>query len=126
MRRKPNDLGTETMPIEHVSRAKKGAARALLLAFTGQGFLGHGRCEIPKEGLILGRKTSMFDGVLLDDPQVSRKHAEVRWEGGQLLIVDLGSRNRTCVNGRAILDRSPLGFGDVIRLGHSLLVVSSP
>ncbi len=37
--------------------------------------------------------------VVLSDPEVSRKHAQIRHEGGRYVLVDLGSKNGTLVNG---------------------------
>ena len=39
--------------------------------------------------------------VVLDDPNVSRRHAQVRREGDAVFVVDLGSTNGTRVNGVA-------------------------
>lgn len=40
--------------------------------------------------------------IVLPDPEVSRKHAQIRHEGGRYVLVDLGSRNGTQVNGRRV------------------------
>ena len=57
---------------------------------------------------------------MLDDANVSRKHAEVRPSGGSWTVRDLGSTNGVKVNGRRI-DTGPqsLKRGDVIELGTS-------
>jgi EAL domain-containing protein (putative c-di-GMP-specific phosphodiesterase class I) len=58
---------------------------------------------------------------------VSKEHAEIRQDGGQLVLRDLGSRNGTFVNGNRIERDTPLKNGDVLhfanqefRLGYSL------
>jgi hypothetical protein len=54
--------------------------------------------------------------VTLDDPNVSRRHAELRREGGAWIVSDLGSTNGIKVNGRRVNDH-PLTPGDDITLG---------
>lgn len=49
-------------------------------------------------------------------PGVSARHARVVVEGGRPLLEDLGSRNGTLVNGRAVA-RAVLDHGDVFELG---------
>lgn len=58
--------------------------------------------------------------VTLNDPNVSRRHAEIR-PGSELTIVDLGSTNGTKVNGLRIEGERVLVDGDIISLGSSHL-----
>jgi pSer/pThr/pTyr-binding forkhead associated (FHA) protein len=56
---------------------------------------------------------------------VSRRHAELYWHDGRLLLVDLGSTNGTQLNGRALTTSGPrqpgvpveLAAGDRLRFG---------
>jgi hypothetical protein len=57
----------------------------------------------------------------LDDPGVSRRHAEVRVNGNDAEIIDLGSTNGIRVNGRAV-PSARLVDGDRIDLGSTSLV----
>jgi hypothetical protein len=59
--------------------------------------------------------------ITLPDPGVSRRHAEVRREGDEVFLIDLGSTNGTSVNGRAI-ERIRLSKGDRIALGRTTMV----
>jgi len=59
--------------------------------------------------------------IQLADPNVSRKHAEVRQEGAAYWAVDLDSTNGMEVNGRR-LKRAKLRQGDTITLGSTELV----
>jgi hypothetical protein len=59
--------------------------------------------------------------IRLDDTGVSRNHAEVRREGDDVVLVDLGSTNGTTVNGRPV-ERVRLTPGDRIELGRCVLV----
>ena len=55
--------------------------------------------------------------VVVDDRQVSRKHATLRLASGVLSIEDLGSRNGTLVNGRALMkDTARIGAGDAVEV----------
>jgi pSer/pThr/pTyr-binding forkhead associated (FHA) protein len=54
--------------------------------------------------------------VTLDDPNVSRRHAELRREGANWVVSDLGSTNGVKVNGHRVNDH-PLTPGDQITLG---------
>ncbi|MCO7221101.1 DUF3662 and FHA domain-containing protein [Klenkia sp. PcliD-1-E] len=68
---------------------------------------------------VIGRGTEA--DIRLPDTGVSRKHVDVVLEGPVASVQDLGSTNGTLVNGRRV-GRQPLSDGDVIRIGHSVLV----
>ena len=68
--------------------------------------------------MVLGRSRDC--DVVLDDPNVSRRHAELRREGDGWVIADLGSTNGVKLNGRQV-DEAPLEAGDEITLGLSRL-----
>ncbi len=79
-----------------------------------------GRTELlGSGGATLGR--SREADIVLDDTNVSRKHAEVRPSGGSWTVRDLGSTNGVKVNGRRLDPNRPqsLKRGDVIELGTS-------
>jgi len=77
-----------------------------------------GRTELlGSGGGVLGR--SREADVVLDDANVSRKHAEIRPSGGSWTVRDLGSTNGVKVNGRRIDGAQSLKPGDVIELGTS-------
>jgi ABC-type multidrug transport system ATPase subunit len=58
--------------------------------------------------------------VVLADPLVSRRHAELRPDGSGWRIVDLSSGNGTFVNGRRVAE-APVAADDIVGIGHSLL-----
>ncbi|MDP9221098.1 MAG: FHA domain-containing protein [Actinomycetota bacterium] len=62
--------------------------------------------------------------VRLDDPGVSRRHAELRLSGPAVVLVDLGSTNGTSVNDERV-ERRDLVDGDRIRVGSSDLAFRS-
>ncbi len=72
--------------------------------------------RVPLEGrpVTIGRLDSC--DVVLNDPTVSRHHAEVRREGDGFDLIDLDSRNGTRVNGYGIT-RQRLADGDDLLIG---------
>ncbi|MDQ3875480.1 MAG: DUF3662 and FHA domain-containing protein [Actinomycetota bacterium] len=72
------------------------------------------RYEVEKRRVVLGRSREC--DIQLADPNVSRRHAELRQEGTTYWIVDLDSTNGTVINGRR-LKRAKLQDGDTITLG---------
>lgn len=51
------------------------------------------------------------------DPWLSRDHARLRLQGERWLVEDVGSRNGSFLNGRALSEARILGHGDIITLG---------
>jgi hypothetical protein len=74
---------------------------------------------IDKLSTLIGRSKDC--DVTLADPNVSRRHAEVRQEGTAYWILDLGSTNGLTVNGRR-QQRAKLANEDRITLGSTELV----
>lgn len=70
--------------------------------------------------LILGRQGADF---IIDDPEVSRRHARVRPAGAGLEIQDLGSLNGTLVNGVLITQPTLLLAGDIVEIAGTRLEV---
>jgi len=68
--------------------------------------------------IIIGRSSDL-DMVLVED-MVSRKHAKISTQAGQITIQDLGSTNGTFVNGEKI-KRVRLKEGDRILIGTSII-----
>jgi hypothetical protein len=76
------------------------------------------RVRLGDEPAVIGRIPEC--AVPLSDPQVSRRHAEVRREDFGFKVVDLGSTNGTQVNGVTVKEQS-LSDGDVIVVGSTSL-----
>jgi hypothetical protein len=66
--------------------------------------------------LVIGRKNA---DLMIDDAEVSRRHAAVRLKDGQLEVEDLGSANGTFVNGSKIEGPVKVGGGAKIRVGQT-------
>src|SRR5262249_28234202 len=64
----------------------------------------------------IGRSTS--NNVFIDDPDVSRHHAEIQRLGNNYMLIDLGSVNGTWLNSRRITVPRDLEDGDQIRIGN--------
>jgi hypothetical protein len=73
------------------------------------------RLVVPANGAVIGR--SRDSDIVLDDSNVSRRHAEISPSGRSWLIQDLGSTNGVRVNGRQVDGPHPLESGDRIELG---------
>ena len=82
---------------------------------------GSSRTYLVQEGTnIIGRGTDV--DFRLPDMGVSRRHAEVMWDGRDAVLVDLHSTNGTTVNDTDI-ENWLLADGDVIKVGHSYIEV---
>lgn len=56
------------------------------------------------------------------DTGVSRRHANIEWDGDVALLVDLRSTNGTVVNGNPVTEWQ-LAHGDIVRVGHTDIAV---
>ncbi len=63
---------------------------------------------------VIGRSSDC--DIVVGDPNVSRRHAEIRRMGRGFSLVDLGSTNGTEVNGQRVTETSLMN-GDVIGVG---------
>src|SRR5712691_2215458 len=75
--------------------------------------------EIDKQRFVLGRSKDC--DIQLADPNVSRRHAELRQEGSAYWLIDLDSTNGSMVNGRRTA-RAKLESGDTITIGSTELL----
>jgi len=78
----------------------------------------------PGAELLIGRDSARCQ-VILQEPRVSATHAAVRFDGGQILVRDMGSNNGTLVNGNRIAPNvnTPVPPGSVLRFGPVEFVV---
>ncbi len=67
----------------------------------------------------IGRR--LDNQIILEDPHVSRTHAQLRWRDGRFVLFDLGSTSGTKVNGRPVKQHTLLP-GDVITIGPVRMV----
>jgi hypothetical protein len=77
------------------------------------------RHAIDSNRVVIGRSREC--DIQLADPNVSRRHAELRREGSAFWLVDLGSTNGIDVNGRR-QHRTKLSDGDRVTIGTTEVV----
>jgi hypothetical protein len=102
--------GRHVEPLEERARTRQQTALVLM---------GGRRLVVGPAGVTMGR--SRQSDIMVDDPNVSRTHAEIRPRGGSWVLTDLNSTNGTRLNGRRLQGAEVLKPGDEIELGTSLL-----
>jgi pSer/pThr/pTyr-binding forkhead associated (FHA) protein len=73
-----------------------------------------------KNTLVLGRQAG--SDLVVQDPRVSRRHAEIASVDGACVVRDLNSANGTWVNDALVASDQRLHDGDVIRVGSTVFV----
>ncbi|MHC4079197.1 MAG: trypsin-like peptidase domain-containing protein, partial [Planctomycetota bacterium] len=75
------------------------------------------RLQVGEAGLSIGRDPQNELALAQSEfPTVSANHVRLNVRGGELVLLDLGSRNGTLVDGQPVAERS-LQHGDVFQLG---------
>jgi FHA domain-containing protein len=106
-----------TQPTEAASLADLGVEREVaVLSWSG------GRAVLGQRRSVLGR--SRDADVQIDDPNVSRRHAEIVQEGSAYWLVDLGSTNGIEVDGKRV-QRARLDDGSHFTLGETTVAFST-
>jgi hypothetical protein len=77
------------------------------------------RVELGQE-VAIGRQDA---DLVVEDPEVSRRHAVLRRSGGSVVVEDLDSTNGTFVNGERIRTPIKVGPGDQVRVGRTTLEI---
>jgi hypothetical protein len=102
--------GRVAEPLEERARVHQETA---LLLIDGK------RMVVGPIGATIGRSRQC--DIVLDDPNISRQHAEIRPRGGSWVITDLGSTNGVILNGRRIDGPEVVRPGDQVELGTSVV-----
>ena len=111
-----SELSEATGPPITDDRGAPATGRALLATVDGPGA---GRqFSLDADRSVIGRLKG--SDVEVDDPGASRRHAEIRRQGDDFVLVDLGSTNGTLVNGSRVGERA-LDEGDRITIGRTVL-----
>ena len=107
------DLGTVPPVLTVVPSSHDSFDRppAILTLSTGQ------RIELHEGHYVIGRH--LENDIVLNDSNVSRRHAEFVCAAGEVVVKDLGSTNGTKVNGVVVNGEQLLQHGDVVTLGTS-------
>lgn len=58
--------------------------------------------------------------IVVNDPEISRRHAQIVQQGDHFTVEDLGSTNGTFVNGQRCNGPTPLRHGDRIEFGDTV------
>lgn len=77
--------------------------------------------DLEKSEIFIGRDTN--NDVVINDSEVSRRHARLYMQGGNYVIEDLGSTNGTSVNGQRIVGPYVLRPGELIMLGEHITLL---
>jgi predicted component of type VI protein secretion system len=76
---------------------------------------------LDKDELFIGRDLS--NDIVINDPEISRRHARLYTQGNTFVLEDLGSTNGTFVNGQRLMGPNVLRPGDVITFGERMSLV---
>ena len=78
---------------------------------------------LDKSEMFLGR--DLNNEIVINDPEISRRHARLFVQGTSYIIEDLGSTNGTLLNGARLRphERRVLGEGDTVTVGMVVLSV---
>jgi catechol 2,3-dioxygenase-like lactoylglutathione lyase family enzyme len=98
--------------VSEVREGPAGLSAASVVLTDGQ------RIVLGPEPITIGRLPEST--VVVSDPNASRRHAEIRRSGNDVVVVDLGSTNGTRVNGAPVHERV-LEDGDEIVIGTTFL-----
>jgi diguanylate cyclase (GGDEF)-like protein len=101
---------------ESMSINDDGAYKPRLIVVSGM-MLGL-QIELREEAVTIGRASEC--ALSLQHPSVSRHHCEISRDGNRYFLEDLGSTNRTYLNGKAIR-REELHDGDQISVGNNAI-----
>jgi hypothetical protein len=71
--------------------------------------------------LTIGRDST--NEIVINDAEVSRRHARLTFQGGKYVLEDLGSTNGTFVNGQRLAGPRVLKAGEVVSFGEQIVLV---
>ena len=107
---------TDRHTIGESTRQEDGTYKPRLIVVSGM-LLGQ-QIELGDGPIIIGRSSDCT--LAMPHPSVSRQHCRIWCEGDRYLIEDLGSTNRTYLNGKAVT-RTELRDGDQISVGNNAI-----
>lgn len=64
-------------------------------------------------------------GLNLTDPQISRRHIEVRSDAGGVMVTDLGSTNGSLLDGAALNGSHRLAVGEIVQIGATTIRIDT-
>jgi hypothetical protein len=119
-------VGPVVVELDRVPRLRSGRFNVVCEVSEGPDGLPAGSVVLPdgtrivlgSDPIVIGRLPEC--AVVLGDPNVSRRHAEIRRHGSEVVVVDLQSTNGTRVNGIPVREQ-PLSDGDEVSVGTTVL-----
>lgn len=115
----PHEPGTQNKTAHFDYDSERGDCRLVLL----EGQASARAVHLKKLPMRMGRDPA--NEFIVDDVNVSRFHAEIREQGEDLVVVDLGSTNGVKVNGKLVPEHV-LKPHDIVQLGDCLLEFLPP
>src|SRR5512137_2701076 len=90
------------------------------------GSLAGSTIQLNKPALAIGREPS--NDIIVTDPSVSRRHAQITLSGGVWTITNLSDKNTVTVNQRDVppSQQAPIGARDTIGLGTGTTFIFLP
>jgi hypothetical protein len=76
---------------------------------------------LDKSEMFIGR--DLANEIVINDPEVSRKHARIFMQGLNIVIEDLGSTNGTSINGQRLMGPYVLRPGEIITFGEHIALL---
>ena len=61
--------------------------------------------------------------IVINDAEISRRHARLTFQGGKYVLEDLGSTNGTFVNGQRLAGPRVLKSGEVVSFGEQIVMI---
>ncbi len=107
-------LDNDTLTVER-QKVKDQEACLIVIRGNPQGK----RYEILKPAMSMGRDVTA--DIIINDPNVSRNHAEVIKDGNDIKLKDNNSTNGTYVNNKKLTEAVVLKKEDMIKLGNTIL-----
>jgi pSer/pThr/pTyr-binding forkhead associated (FHA) protein len=77
----------------------------------------------PLEGDVITIGREAGNGIIINDAEVSRKHTQFVFQGGKVIVTDLGSTNGTFVNNQRLTGQHILQPGEIISLGEQITLL---
>src|SRR5215470_16853631 len=71
--------------------------------------------------ITIGRDSN--NEIVINDAEISRRHARLTFQGGKYVLEDLGSTNGTFVNGQRLAGPRVLKAGEVVSFGEQIVLV---